>query len=275
LHTSTPNPTIRRAAVADMFYPGASDELCSFINHALESASPDLPEDLATPKAIIVPHAGYIYSGLTAAFAYASIKHAAIKRVVLLGPAHRVHFYGIALPDCDIFETPLGQIRLAAEAMQVVLQQPDVELNRSAHAQEHSLEVQLPFLQAVLDDFELLPLCIGAVEPDAVAQLIEALWGSEETLFVISSDLSHFLTYDEARRVDLQSIEIILGRQTYLSHDQACGGTAINALLKVAQRRGLKAQLLDYRNSGDTAGDRNRVVGYASIAFFENRSGHD
>ncbi len=261
---------VRHPAVADMFYPGASDELCSFVNHALESASAELPEDLSSPKAIIVPHAGYIYSGLTAAFAYASIKHAAIKRVVLLGPAHQVSFYGIALPDCNIFETPLGLVRLDSEAVQIALQQSGVQLNKSAHAQEHSLEVQLPFLQTVLDDFELLPLCIGSVEPDAVAQVIESLWGYGETLFVISSDLSHFHTYDEARRLDLQSIETILSRRTYLNHDQACGGTGINALMKVAQRRGLKTQLLDYRNSGDTAGDRNRVVGYASIALFEN-----
>jgi len=265
---------IRSAAVAGQFYPHNPVELRSFIAQALDVASRNPGADSAVPKALIVPHAGYIYSGLTAAYAYTAVKSAGIKRVVLLGPAHRVPFYGMSLPDCDAFETPLGEVRLDLEAMQQALSQLDVQVNDAAHAQEHSLEVQLPFLQMVLAPFKLVPLCIGAVEPDAVARVIEALWGDEETLFVISSDLSHFHPYEEARELDRQSIELILNIQTGLSHEQACGATGINALLGIAKKHGMQARLLDYRNSGDTAGDKSRVVGYASVAFSELGAGY-
>jgi len=262
--------SVRPAAVADMFYPGEAGALSAFISDALSDASAQLSADMPIPKAIIVPHAGYVYSGLTASFAYAALKHANINRVVLLGPAHRVPFYGMALSGYDAFATPLGEVRLDAKAMQQALTFADVQVNDAAHAQEHALEVQLPFLQiVVLKDFTLLPICIGSVQPDAVARVIESLWGDEKTLFVVSSDLSHFHSYDEARALDLHSIETVLAMRKVLTHEQACGATGINALLMVARRHGLTVQLLDYRNSGDTAGDKERVVGYASIAFFE------
>ncbi len=261
--------SVRPAAVADLFYPGHAADLTSCIAAALRDASAQLPESLPAPKAIIVPHAGYIYSGPTAGFAYAALKQADINRVVLLGPAHRVPFYGMALSGADAFATPLGEVRLDAAAMQQVLTCPDVQINDIAHAQEHALEVQLPFLQTVLDDFLLLPLCIGSVEADAVARVIERLWGDDKTLFVISSDLSHFHPYAAAQKLDLHSIETVLQLRGHLSHEQACGATGINALVLLARRFDLRAKLLDYRNSGDTAGDRDRVVGYASIAFVE------
>jgi len=264
--------SIRCAAVADLFYPGDARKLRACIRAALHDALAPLSESLLTPKAIIVPHAGYIYSGLTAAYAYATLKASDIQRVILLGPAHRVPFYGMAVPGDKAFATPLGEVALDAAAMQRVLTLPDVQVNDAAHAQEHSLEVQLPFLQMVLEDFSLLPLCIGSVQADAVARVIESLWGEPQTLFVISSDLSHFHPYGEAQTLDSRSIETVLRMQSPLNHEQACGATGINALLKVARQHGLTAKLLDYRNSGDTAGDMQRVVGYASIAFFEEES---
>ncbi len=266
---------IRPAAVAGQFYPHSPLELRSFIDQAMDVARSVPGTDFTTPKALIVPHAGYMYSGFTAAYAYAAVKNAAIKRVVLFGPAHRVAFYGMALPDSEAFATPLGEVLLDRESMQAVKTLPHVGINDAAHALEHSLEVQLPFLQAVFEDIELVPLCIGSVEADHVAEVMERLWGEEDTLFVISSDLSHFHPYEEARELDRQSIELILNMQASLSHEQACGATGVNALLSVAKKRGMHAQLLDYRNSGDTAGDKSGVVGYASVAFFESGAGHE
>lgn len=266
---------IRPAAVAGQFYPHNPLDLRSFIAQAMDDASHNLGTDFTKPKALIVPHAGYIYSGFTAAYAYAAVKNAGIKRVVLLGPAHRVAFYGMALPDSEAFATPLGEVLLDKESMQVVQNFPHVGINDAAHALEHSLEVQLPFLQFVLEDMELIPLCIGSVEVEYVAELMERLWDYEDTLFVISSDLSHFHPYEEARALDRQSIDLILNMQPDLSHEQACGATGINALLSIAKKRGMQARLLDYRNSGDTAGDKSRVVGYTSVVFSESGEGHE
>ncbi|MDQ6970454.1 MAG: AmmeMemoRadiSam system protein B [Mariprofundus sp.] len=264
--------SVRPSAVADLFYPGKAQVLSSFVADVLAKATLLLPEGLAKPKAtkaIIVPHAGYIYSAAVAAYAYALIRGQNINRVVLLGPAHRLAFSGLALAAVDYFATPLGDVQIDAEAAEQVLSMPDVQINDAAHAQEHALEVQLPFLQTVLGEFVVLPVCVGSVKSEVVAQLIESLWGDERTLFVISSDLSHFHEYDEARVLDQHSIELVLAGQGGLNHGQACGATAINAWLSVAARHGLSSQLLDYRNSGDTAGDKQRVVGYASIAFFK------
>jgi len=261
--------SVRPAAVADLFYPGSARALGAFISDALCDASAQLPTNMPKPKAIIVPHAGYVYSGMTAAYAFKTLKPSNIDHVVLLGPAHRVPFYGMALSGYEAFATPLGEVRLDEAGIEKALALPEVQINDTAHAQEHSLEVNLPFLQMVLGDFSLLPICIGSVQSDVVARVIESQWGDEKTLFLISSDLSHFHRYEEARRLDFYSIDMVLEMGGSLNHEQACGATGINALLTVAKRRGLKSQLLDYRNSGDTAGDKERVVGYASIAFFE------
>jgi AmmeMemoRadiSam system protein B len=261
---------IRPAAVAGQFYPHSPLELRSFIDQAMDVASHNLVTDFIIPKALIVPHAGYIYSGQTAAYAYAAVKNTEVKRVVLFGPAHRVPFYGMALPESEAFATPLGDVLLDRESMQVVQKLPHVGINDAAHVLEHSLEVQLPFLQSAFEGMELVPLCIGSVEADYVAKLMEYLWDDENTLFVISSDLSHFHPYEEARELDRQSINLILNMQPDLSHEQACGATSINALLTVAKKRGMQPRLLDYRNSGDTAGDKGRVVGYASVVFSES-----
>jgi MEMO1 family protein len=261
---------IRPPAVAGAFYPEAREVLSRDLAALLEAAP--LPPEAAVPKALIAPHAGYVYSGPIAATAYARLAPARgrIKRVVLLGPAHRVAIDGLALPGALGLSTPLGVVPVDREAVRSISSLPQVSESRVAHAREHSLEVHLPFLQAVLGPFAVVPLVVGRASPEQVAEVLDRLWGGDETLIVISSDLSHYLSYEEAQASDRETAHTILRRRPLLDHDQACGATPLNGLLTVALRRGLEPELLDLRNSGDTAGDRSRVVGYASIAFFES-----
>lgn len=256
---------IRFPAVAGLFYPADAAELARQMHAFLAQARPYK----LTPKALIVPHAGYVYSGAIAATAYATLRTAAkkIRRVVLLGPTHRIAVRGLALPDAEAFDTPLGRIKLDSEAMRSIAHLPQVVVSAEAHAQEHSLEVQLPFLQSVLADFTLLPLAVGMASSEEVAEVLESLWGGEETLIVISSDLSHYLPYTTSQRVDEQTVQAILNLQQPISHDRACGGTPISGLILAAKRHHLTPRLLDLRNSGDTAGNRDAVVGYAALAF--------
>ena len=262
---------IRHSAVAGTFYPGSRQILEKDLRQLLEDANHNI--NLIPPKAIIVPHAGYIYSGPTAAKAYAQLAplRGLIRRVVLLGPVHRVPIHGLALPDVTAFETPLGTVQLDQEAITLIRDMPQVKINSAAHTLEHALEVQLPFLQAVLGDFKLIPLAVGDATPTEVALVLDKLWGGEETLIVISSDLSHFLPYYVAQSVDQETVQSILDFRGPITHDQACGGTPINGLMLSAERHHLRPQLLDYRNSGDTAGDKTRVVGYASFAYTEDK----
>jgi len=260
---------IRPPAVAGMFYPGTPQELAREVRGML-AAVPPAPT-FTQPKALVAPHAGYVYSGPTAAHAYAVLApHAKrIRHVVLLGPCHRVAVRGLAVPNCTAFETPLGVVPVDDRAVAAALALPQVVRHEAAHAAEHSLEVQLPFLQAVLDEFTIAPFAVGYATPDEVAEVLDLLWGGDETLVVVSSDLSHYHSYADAQRRDRHSADDILHLRLLLDHDQACGATPINGLIEVAQRRGLQPRLLDLRNSGDTAGDRSRVVGYASFAFLE------
>ncbi len=260
--------TIRDPAVAGLFYPGDAGELLSTVNSLLDDVAPD---DGAPPKALIVPHAGYVYSGPVAATAYARLRahRRRYRRVVLLGPCHRVPVRGFALSGADAFRTPLGDVPLDRGAG-AALRAPDVTVFDETHALEHSLEVHLPFLQAVLGDFELLPVVVGDAEPQRVADLIDRVWGGTETLIVISSDLSHYLDYDAARRRDgatCRAIEQLDAQR--IDHASACGATPVAGLLIAARRRGMSVATLDLRNSGDTAGDRQRVVGYGSWEFDE------
>jgi hypothetical protein len=254
-----------------MFYPATAQTLRHDVLDLLAQAKPAQ----WIPKVIIAPHAGYIYSGPIAASAYALLRPIAgrIRRVILLGPAHRVWVNGLALPGHDFFDTPLGRIPIDAEAIHKLAHLPFVERSPSAHAMEHSLEVQLPFLQTVLGDFSLVPLIVGAATPEQVAQVLETLWGDDETLIVVSSDLSHYLPYDTGRATDLATIDAILALDTHLVGEQACGASPVNGLLLTARRKNLQPHLLDLRSSGDTAGDKQRVVGYAAIAFTE--TAHD
>ncbi len=268
----------RPAAVAGMFYPGEPRTLAGDIDAMLAGITVPSEPTFAglPPKALIAPHAGYIYSGPIAASAYALLApHAAtIRRVVLLGPCHRVAVRGLALPHGDAFATPLGTVPLDRDAIAAALRLPQVVRHDAAHAEEHSLEVQLPFLQRVLDDFSLVPFAVGYATPDEVAEVIELLWGGPETLIVVSSDLSHYHPYADARQRDSHTADAILHLRLLADHDMACGATPINGLLELARDRGLAPRLLDLRNSGDTAGDKSRVVGYASFAFYESEAGH-
>jgi AmmeMemoRadiSam system protein B len=259
--------TVRAPAMAGMFYSTDARQLAQDVQQLLVGAR---LHDLI-PKALIVPHAGYIYSGAIAATAYATLRSRAshIRRVVLLGPTHRVAVRGLALPEVGAFETPLGQVMLDTAAMRSITHLSQVAFSDEAHAQEHSLEVQLPFLQSILFDFTLLPLAVGMASPEEVAEVLDILWGGEETLIVISSDLSHFLPYDTAQRVDNQTVQSIVQLQQPIAHDHACGGTPISGLIVAAQKHHLIPHLLDLRNSGDTAGSRDQVVGYAALAFVE------
>jgi AmmeMemoRadiSam system protein B/AmmeMemoRadiSam system protein A len=267
---------IRPAAVAGMFYPSASVELGRDVLAMLEETrvAPLVP---GLPKGLIVPHAGYIYSGAVAANAYALLRPAVgiVKRVVLLGPCHRVAVRGLALPDAAGFETPLGRVEIDADAIAALRALPQVSVNAATHAHEHSLEVQLPFLQQVLRDFKLVPLVVGAATPGEVAEVLDTLWGGPETLIVISSDLSHYHPYDEARALDRRTVQAIADFRVDIDHAQACGATPVTGFLAAAKKRGLQPELLDLRNSGDTAGGRDRVVGYASFAFWEPRRAYD
>jgi len=261
---------IRRAAVAGAFYPSQAEELDRVIGNFLMDCRQEvrLPRP---PKAVIVPHAGYVYSGAVAASAYALIRplHAEINRVVLLGPVHRVPIHGLALPGGEAFATPLGTVPLDVPACKQLETLPQVSVNPAAHALEHSLEVQLPFLQRVLDRFTLIPLAVGDASPEQVAEVLDQVWGGSETLIVISSDLSHYLPYPLAQRVDQDTTQTILELSQQFGHNQACGATPIQGLLQATGRHKLRPYLLDLRNSGDTAGDKERVVGYASFAFCE------
>lgn len=262
--------SIRQPAVAGAFYAGERQTLLNDV-HAMLGACLAPAVAANWPKAIIVPHAGYIYSGSTAALAYAHVAagRSVIRRVVLLGPVHRVPVRGLALPGSEAFATPLGEVTLDQKAIEAISHLPQVVVSPAAHALEHSLEVQLPFLQAVLEDFKLVPLAVGDATPAEVAQVLEALWGGPETLVVISSDLSHYLPYGAAQAVDQDTVGHILNLEGSLTHKQACGGTPINGLLLTASRHHLRPELLGSCNSGDTAGDKGRVVGYASVAFME------
>lgn len=256
---------VRPPAVAGLFYPDDPVELRDMINGYLEQAGDDIP----APKAIIVPHAGFIYSGPIAARAYATLKSArhTITKVILLGPAHRVYVQGLALPGAAAFQTPFGDIAIDGVLVQKIQGLPQVVVMDAAHAQEHSLEVHLPFLQTVLDKFTLLPLVVGDASPDQVSEVLDRVWGGDETLIIISSDLSHYHEYAAARRIDAGTSAAIQHLELEkIGPHQACGCVPMSGLLKIARRSGMQVRMLDLRNSGDTAGSHDRVVGYGAYS---------
>lgn len=267
--------SIRPPAVAGLFYPSEATELRRDLAAMLAAAEPGA-QGKPVPKAIIAPHAGYIYSGPVAAAAYARLIPAGdtITRVVLLGPVHRVPIRGLALPAASMLATPLGNLMVDAKAHAALSLLPQVGINAAAHAQEHSLEVHLPFLQSVLTRFTIVPLAVGDASAEEVAQVIDTLWGGPETLVIVSSDLSHYLSYADAQSIDRDTAQAILDLQSTISHEQACGGTPVNGLALAAARHRLKPDLIDLRNSGDTAGDRKRVVGYGAFVYCEEHHVH-
>ncbi len=258
--------SIRQPAVAGSFYPDSPKVLSTMLSAYLEQAMPSAK----APKAIIVPHAGYVYSGACAAQAYArlSSQHALIKRVVLLGPSHHVGFTGLALSSADAFNTPLGDIPLDKKSIVSLLHFPFVEYLDQAHTLEHSLEVQLPFLQMTLDDFSLVPIVVGDCPAEQIEQVLELFYGQPNSLIVISSDLSHFHDYATAQRLDQATSEKIENLDyRHLDYDSACGRVPVSGLLALAKNKSLQIKTIDLRNSGDTAGDKSRVVGYGAYVI--------
>ena len=260
---------IRMPAVAGSFYPADPGRLRFMVDGFVGEARKAVPAVNPPPRAVIVPHAGYVYSGATAALGYAALTAAGadVRHVVVIGPCHYVGVRGIALPDADYLRTPLGDIPVWEEGVSTAVAScMEVLINDAVHEQEHSIEVQLPFLQRVLPDADVLPLAAGWVEPELVADVIEACLEEPYSAVVISSDLSHYHTYEQARQIDRETIDNILALRP-VDHDHACGATGVDGMLDAATRCGLVPRLLGACNSGDTAGDRSRVVGYASVAF--------
>lgn len=261
------NTSARQPAVAGIFYPGDPQQLREAVSEYLRHGS---SAALSAPaKALIVPHAGYVYSGTIAGQAYAQLRErrSTIRRVVLIGPSHWVCLRGAAVPRAEIFTTPLGLVPVDRDLKALLLKHAVVVESDAPHAMEHSLEVQLPFLQALLDEFTLLPVVLGSAAATQVAALLEAVWGEEETLVLASSDLSHYRRYDAAQQIDARTSAAIIRRQATLSDDDACGAVGINGMLHLARQLDLQVTQLARCNSGDTAGDRTRVVGYGAFAL--------
>ena len=260
--------SVTKPAVAGLFYPGNAAELRATVSGFLKEARNSLEPVRNTPKALIVPHAGYLYSGAVAASAYSRIENAAgrITRVVLLGPAHRLLFEGLALPGVDGFETPLGIVPLDVDAVARIEHLPQVARLPAAHDGEHSLEVHLPFLQSLLGQFSLVPLVVGSATTAQVAELLEILWGGDETLIVVSTDLSHYYDYEIAKTMDAMTSEAIEALdEEKIGFEDACGRLPLSGLLIAARSRSLSAHAVDLRNSGDTVGPRDQVVGYGAF----------
>jgi MEMO1 family protein len=266
--------SVRRAAVAGSFYPSNAARLSKEVDELIFKAKASRAS--GPLKAAIVPHAGYIYSGAVGASAYALLRAARerVTRVVLLGPSHFVRLEGLGLPGVEAMGTPLGEVAVDLDGVKRALRLPQVSERPQAHAHEHSLEVQIPFLQRVLGQFTVVPLVVGDADPDAVAEVIELLWGGEETIILVSSDLSHYLPYELAVKADRRTAARVLELDpVLLPNEDACGATPINGLLVACAKAKLRPAVLDLRNSGDTAGPRSEVVGYGSFAFYQVRDG--
>jgi AmmeMemoRadiSam system protein B len=262
--------TVRAPAVAGTFYPASAAELGSAVDRFL-AAVPATAANARCPKALIVPHAGYVYSGAIAASAFSRVAPFGdrITRVVLIGPAHRVFVEGLVSPGANRLRTPLGELEVDTDALALLEHQLGIAANPGAHAREHSLEVELPFLQRVTPRAKIVPLAGTRAAPALVGKALDAMWGGPETLIVISSDLSHYHPYTKARALDESTAARIVALDATIAGEQACGSIGINGLLDVARRRGLTVELVDLRSSGDTAGSKDEVVGYGAFAIYE------
>ena len=258
---------IQYPAVAGLFYPADPIELRKQVQTFLTEGHSG---QVKAPKALIAPHAGYIYSGPVAGHAYAQLEPVEnrIHRVVILAPSHRMAFSGLSYSSAELFRTPLGDLEVDQAALAQITSLPQVHLSNEAFEGEHSLEVHLPFLQMTLEQFRIVPLLVSDASADEVAEVLEKLWGGDETLIVISSDLSHYMEYDMARTMDAEATLAIEKLEPQaLTYHHACGRTPVSGLLVAARNHHLKATTLDLRNSGDTAGPRDQVVGYGAYAF--------
>jgi AmmeMemoRadiSam system protein B/AmmeMemoRadiSam system protein A len=259
------NVVARKPAVAGSFYPSGEDELARAVDGYLENAD---DKRLPNVRGLVVPHAGYVYSGFTAAYGFKQLVGRDIKTVIVIAPSHRIHLSGAALLDVTHFETPLGLIHVSPKVKDLIKEDGFANVP-GAHSQEHALEVELPFLQRVLGDFELIPIVVGDTDPKALASVL-LKYVDDRTLVVASSDLSHYYPYDEAVKLDSACTKAIPSLDFEgMKSCQACGDIPIQTLMRIAEEKGWVGKLLDYRNSGDTAGDKSRVVGYASVAFFD------
>ncbi|MCX7682676.1 MAG: AmmeMemoRadiSam system protein B [Anaerolineae bacterium] len=260
--------TVRRPAVAGQFYPGAPEQVRKMVQRYIEEAT--LPQDLGRVRAVIAPHAGYIYSGPTAGYAFKALAGLPQKEwtVFLLGPAHRVYFQGVALGNYSAFRTPLGDVPIATDRVNEMLARSPLYIRATeAHAPEHCLEVEVPFLQVALPSFRLVPMLFGEVDPRQVGEELADHIG-EDDLLVVSTDLSHYYPYERAQRLDRALLDALIAwDDAGVLSGEACGRAPVVALMNIARRKGWKPHLLDYRTSGDTAGDKWQVVGYASVAY--------
>ncbi|MFT3694936.1 MAG: AmmeMemoRadiSam system protein B [Kofleriaceae bacterium] len=256
---------VRPAAVAGMFYPGSAGELRGTVEGLLAA---NTVADSRRPKALIVPHAGYIYSGAVAAAGFARVRSFAetLTRIVVVSPAHRVYVEGLTWPGAAFLATPLGQIAVDVDAIHAI---PELVAHPQAHAKEHAIEVELPFIQLLAPNAKVIPIAASHCAPQLIGRVLEQLWGGPETLIVISSDLSHFHAYDDAHERDRRTAAKIIALDTGLEGEEACGCTGINGLAWVARKRHLRVEVIDLRNSGDTAGPRDEVVGYGAFALYE------
>lgn len=263
---------LRPAAVAGLFYPGQAQTLHDLVARLLSEQHIERDRQV-TPCALVVPHAGYVYSGGVAATGFSLLESEPERarkwrRVLLMGPNHRVPLRGIAAPDVEMFATPMGSMAVDQSTLAQLERQFDIQVREDVHALEHCLEVQLPFLLELIPSAKLLPLVVGQERPEAVAELVEWAWDQKDILVVVSTDLSHYHSYDEARRIDSETEHAILTLRSDIQPDQACGAHALNGLLLAAHRRCLSIERLALCNSGDTAGPRDQVVGYGSYAIF-------
>ncbi|MEH6345760.1 MAG: AmmeMemoRadiSam system protein B [Bermanella sp.] len=272
LNRANINKTVRLPAVAGQFYPAKAAQLVNQVNKYLKE-NHSLPDSINSKKikALIVPHAGYIYSGSIAGSAYSLLPRQmkSIKRVVLLGPSHHVAIRGCATSSADIFSTPLGDIPLDRKLIDELEQSDQINCHDMVHTKEHSLEVQLPFLQECLTNFLLTPLVVGQWPLEQATLFFDKISLIENTLIIISTDLSHFHSYNEAQYIDKDTSEKILRFENNFTGDQACGCQPLNALLHWAKQQNWKINLLALKNSGDSHGDKNRVVGYGSFALYK------
>jgi AmmeMemoRadiSam system protein B len=263
-----PSRRVRQPVVAGSFYPADPRALRALVADLLAHA-PDA-SGVAPPKAIVAPHAGYIYSGPVAATAYRRIeaRWSEIERVVIVGPSHRVALDGLAVAASDAFASPLGEVAVDGHARDALAVLPHVAIDDAPHADEHSLEVHLPFLQHVLTrPWTLVPIVVGRAPAIEVADALASVWGGTDTLVVVSTDLSHYHDYPSAAALDRRTADAIVAREVdTIDPADACGAHPLRGLLELARRAGLEVELLDLRSSGDTAGDRTKVVGYGAFA---------
>lgn len=259
---------IKKPAVAGAFYPDEPDILNNMVEHLFDA----ITWAGSSPKAIIAPHAGYIYSGIAAACAYQCLEMMPyIKNIILVGPSHYIAFNGVAYSDYDTFITPLGELFVNTNLIQQIAKLPATQHFNDAFSREHCLEVQFPFLQKKLNEFTIVPLLVSGANKQTVASVLEALWGDKETLVIISSDLSHYHDYLTAQQLDSETSQAIVNLDAdNIKEDSACGRIAIRGLLHLAKQKKMQAKKILQINSGDTAGDKQRVVGYGAYHFFEN-----